>query len=95
LILNSRRFILPQDHDKNRPTPAPRERRRILPAESAEPTGETLTIRLPRIDWIGRCIRTIRELLGHKDIGAAMMDTHVGNKGGHGVRGPMDGQWSG
>ena len=38
----------------------------------------------------GYDIRTVQELRGHNDVKTTMIYTHVLNRGGHGVKSPLD-----
>jgi hypothetical protein len=44
----------------------------------------------PAMGGDGCAVRTIQELLGHRDVKTSMIYTHVLNRGGLGVRSPVD-----
>jgi site-specific recombinase XerD len=48
------------------------------------------SVRLASVIESGYDIRTVQGLLGHRDASTTMIYTHVLNRGGRGVRSPLD-----
>ncbi len=60
------------------------------PARPTQPSRPILLDQLRQALRSRDGIRTIEELLGHKEVSTTMIQPHVLNKGGHGVRAPPD-----
>ena len=98
-------YVFPADHHSHDPRSGAIQRhhygeqalqRAVKRAVTAAGIGKPATCHTFRHSFAthlledGYDIRTVQELLGHKDVSTTMVYTHVLNRGGRGVRSPLD-----